>query len=121
MKLQRKPFLINRAISKFLTASVFSAVAIQLAVMVDAIVVANFVGPDAMSAISVCMPVIGIIVNIGYMISMGSTLLISKAIAQELTPQFFEQVLYPQVTEIQKLINSVKREQHDIAKRLTTI
>ena len=43
------------------------------------------------------------------------------AIAQELTPQFFEQVLYPQVTEIQKLINSVKREQHDIAKRLTTI
>ena len=31
------------------------------------------------------------------------------AIAQELTPQFFEQVLYPQVTEIQKLINSVKR------------
>ena len=43
------------------------------------------------------------------------------AIAQELTPQFFEQVLYPQVTEIQKLINSVKREQHDITKRLTTI
>lgn len=43
------------------------------------------------------------------------------AMAQELTPQFFEQVLYPQVTEIQKLINSVKREQHDIAKRLTTI
>ena len=43
------------------------------------------------------------------------------AIAQELTPQFFEQVLYPQVTEIQKFINSVKREQHDIAKRLTTI
>ena len=43
------------------------------------------------------------------------------AIAEELTPQFFEQVLYPQVTEIQKLINSIKREQHDIAKRLTSI
>ena len=43
------------------------------------------------------------------------------AIGQELTPQFFEQVLYPQITEIQKLINSIKREQHDIAKRLTTI
>ena len=82
MELQRKPFLINRALSKFLTASVFSAVAIQLAVMIDAIIVANFVGPDAMSAISVCVPVIGIIVNIGYMISMGSTLLISKAIGE---------------------------------------
>ena len=43
------------------------------------------------------------------------------AIGQELTPQFFEQVLYPQVTEIQKLINSIKREQHDIAKQLTQL
>ena len=43
------------------------------------------------------------------------------AIGQELTPQFFEQVLYPQVTEILKLLNSIKREQHDIAKRLTRL
>ena len=82
MELQRNPFLINRALSKFLMASVFSAVAIQLAAMIDSIIVANFVGPDAMSAISVCMPVMGIIVNIGYLISMGGTLLISKAIGE---------------------------------------
>ena len=43
------------------------------------------------------------------------------AIGQELTPQFFEQVLYPQVTEILKLLNSIKREQHDIAKQLTQL
>ena len=43
------------------------------------------------------------------------------AIGQELTPQFFEQVLYPQVTEILKLLNSLKREQHDIAKQLTRL
>ena len=43
------------------------------------------------------------------------------AISQELTPQFFEQVLYPQVTEILKLLNSIKREQHDIAKQLTRL
>ena len=43
------------------------------------------------------------------------------AIGQELTPQFFEQVLYPQITEILKLINSIKREQHDIAKQLTRL
>ena len=51
MELQRNPFLINRALSKFLTASVFSAVAIQLAAMIDSI-------------------------------SMGGTLLISKAIGE---------------------------------------
>ena len=43
------------------------------------------------------------------------------AIGQELTPQFFEQVLYPQVTEILKLLNSIKREQLDIAKQLTRL
>jgi len=43
------------------------------------------------------------------------------AIGQELTPQFFEQVLYPQVTEILKLLNSIKWEQHDIAKQLTRL
>ena len=41
MELQRNPFLINRALSKFLMASVFSAVAIQLAAMIDSIIVAN--------------------------------------------------------------------------------
>ena len=41
------------------------------------------------------------------------------AIGQELTPQFFEQVLYPQVAQLQQLISDIKREQHDIAKQLT--
>ena len=41
------------------------------------------------------------------------------AIGQELTPQFFKQVLYPQVTQLQQLITDIKREQHDIAKQLT--
>lgn len=61
-------------------ASIGSAVAIQAAVMLDAIIVANFIGPDAMSAINVCTPVVAILVNVGYMVSMGATLLISKAI-----------------------------------------
>ena len=43
------------------------------------------------------------------------------AIDQELTLQFFEQVLYPQVAEIQKLISDIKREQHHIAKQVTKL
>ena len=41
------------------------------------------------------------------------------AISQQLTPQFFEQVLYPQVEQIQSLLHDIKREQHQIAKQLT--
>ena len=43
------------------------------------------------------------------------------AISEELTPQFFEQTLYPQVAEIQKLINSIKGELHDIAKEVSKL
>ena len=43
------------------------------------------------------------------------------ALAQELTPQFFKQVLYPQLNEIMELLNSIKGEQHDIAKRVTKL
>ena len=43
------------------------------------------------------------------------------AIAEELTPQFFEQTLYPQVAEIQKLISSIKGELHDIAKEVSKL
>ena len=41
------------------------------------------------------------------------------AIANELTVSFFENVLFPQIMERQKLLTAIKQEQHQIAKRLT--
>ena len=41
------------------------------------------------------------------------------AIANELTLPYFEKVLYPQIMGLQKLLTAVKKEQHQIVKRLT--
>ena len=41
------------------------------------------------------------------------------AIANELRVSFFENVLFPQIMELQKLLTAIKQEQHQIAKRLT--
>ncbi len=41
------------------------------------------------------------------------------AIANELTVSFFENVLFPQIMKLQKLLTAIKQEQHQIAKRLT--
>ena len=41
------------------------------------------------------------------------------AIANELTVPFFENLLFPQIMELQKLLTAIKQEQHQIAKRLT--
>ena len=41
------------------------------------------------------------------------------AITNELTVPFFENVLYPRIEELQKLLTAIKLEQHQIVKRLT--
>ena len=41
------------------------------------------------------------------------------AIANELTVPFFENVLFPRIEELQKLLTVIKQEQHQIVKRLT--
>ena len=43
------------------------------------------------------------------------------AISEELTPQFFEQVLYPQTTEIIGLIQELKRQLSQVAIQLTKL
>ena len=43
------------------------------------------------------------------------------AISEELTPQFFEQVLYPQTKEIIGLIQELKRQLSDVAIQLTKL
>lgn len=41
------------------------------------------------------------------------------AIDNKLTVPFFEDALFPQIMELQKLLAAIKQEQHQIAKRLT--
>ena len=43
------------------------------------------------------------------------------AISEELTPQFFEQVLYPQTKEIIRLIQELKRQLSQVAIQLTKL
>jgi hypothetical protein len=43
------------------------------------------------------------------------------AISEELTPQFFEQVLYPQTKEIMGLIQELKRQLSQVAIQLTKL
>lgn len=43
------------------------------------------------------------------------------AIGEELTPQFFEQVLYPQTKEITQLIQELKRQLSQVASQLTKL
>ncbi len=43
------------------------------------------------------------------------------AIGEELTISYFKQVLFPKIEELQHLLCDIKREQHQIAKKLTKL
>jgi hypothetical protein len=43
------------------------------------------------------------------------------AIGNQLAPDFFEKILFPQVKPIMRMLQSIKREQEDIAKKLVKL
>ena len=47
---QKKDYLIAKALHKFMWASILASLASQIAMTTDAIVVSQFIGPEAISA-----------------------------------------------------------------------
>ena len=41
--------------------------------------------------------------------------------SKELSQSYFDEVLFPQVKEIQEFLHDIKEEQHQIAKKLTRL
>ena len=78
----RSSYLISKALRNFMMASVLAAVAAQAATTTDAIVVSHFVGPDAMSAINLCIPVLQIFACIAILFGIGGSVVAAKAIGE---------------------------------------
>ena len=77
---RRNTFVISRALRNFLGASILTSVSSQLAVTTDAIVVGNFVGPDAVSAINITMPINMLFSSVSILIGLGASILSARAI-----------------------------------------
>ncbi|MDY4685137.1 MAG: MATE family efflux transporter [Sodaliphilus sp.] len=78
--LQRKPSLVNRAFWNFLGASILTTVAAQLAVSTDAAIVSHLMGPHAMAAVNMAMPVLTTFLSLNSLLGVGASLLAAKAI-----------------------------------------
>lgn len=82
MSSKRNTFLLNRAIGNYLVASVLTMIISQLNVTIDGIIVSNLVGPDALSAINLFMPINIVITCLYTCFAMGATIRASKAIGR---------------------------------------
>lgn len=69
--MERNAFLINKKIHQYILPGVLMTVAMQLGTVVDGMIVGNLLGPDAMAAIEISMPVLLLLQMPGMMLAMG--------------------------------------------------
>ncbi len=78
----RNPYLINKAMKNFLFATVLTMTISQLTITIDGIIVGHFVGPDALSAISLYVPINLAVSSITTLFGLGAVVLAAKAIGR---------------------------------------
>ena len=76
---KRNGYLISKALHTFMWASILSSVAQLLSTLVDAIVVSNFIGPDAISAVNVSVPVLSMVGCFAILPGIGGSIVAAKA------------------------------------------
>lgn len=79
---KKNSYLISKALSNFMMASILTAVAQQLATTVDAIVVSHLIGPDAISAVNLVMPIVTLIICVGMLFGVGGSVVVARAIGR---------------------------------------
>jgi len=82
MEQTRNPYLINKALKYFLTASVLTMAIGQLATTIDGIIVSHMVSPDALSAITLFLPMNLVITAFTTLLGIGACIIATKAIGR---------------------------------------
>lgn len=78
----RSPYLVTKALKTFMWGSILAAVSAQVATTTDAIVVSNLIGPDAISAINLMMPVLTLFSALMILFGIGASVVAAKAIGR---------------------------------------
>lgn len=76
----RNSYLISHAFRNYMWASMLTSAATQLTVTIDAIILGHFAGGDALSAISLVMPLTLLVSSFSTLIGVGPAIMASKAI-----------------------------------------
>lgn len=83
--MKRNSFLISHAFHNYLRAALLYSACMQLTVMIDAMVAGHFIGPDALTAINLALPLTTFAVAICSLIGLGPAILVAKAIGKRNT------------------------------------
>ncbi|MEZ3551243.1 MAG: ATP-binding protein [Muribaculaceae bacterium] len=87
MSNRRSPYLVGKAFRGFLLASVLTAAASQVGVIVDGIMLARFINEGAMSAINITSPVNQFLFSLCILLGIGGTMIAGMAIGNHERPK----------------------------------
>ena len=79
---KRNPYLVKKAMSHFLVATILTMAAGQIGVIIDGIIVSHLVGPDALSAINLYTPISLLVTSFSTFLGIGATILAARAIGE---------------------------------------
>jgi Na+-driven multidrug efflux pump len=79
----RNGYIINKAFNYYITASILTAVVSQLTVMTDAIIVGQFISPEALSAVNAATPLTMTINAMYLLFVMGANVRLARLIGQQ--------------------------------------
>lgn len=85
--LERNPYLVNKAFRTYLVATVLASMALSLGVVIDGVIVGNFLGPDALSAINLTSPIIQLLSAVTTLINVGGATLAAIYIGRRKTEE----------------------------------
>ena len=84
---QRSPYLVNRAFRSYLAATVMSTMAVSFGTMLGSIVVGNVMGPTALGAVNVMMPIIQLLAALNVLINIGGATVMAVNVGRGRTDQ----------------------------------
>ena len=83
LEMKRSSYLTSKAMRYFLVATILTTAVQQLNVVVDGIVVSNFVGPDALSATNLYQPLSLFVSAVCTLFGIGATIFASKLMGKQ--------------------------------------
>jgi len=79
---QRNSFLVGKAFKNYLTASILTVAATQVTNIVDASIVGNLIGPEALAAVNLCKPILQAIFAVSIFYISSTTIMAGIAIGK---------------------------------------
>lgn len=80
--MERNPYLIYKAMKKFLIASILTMAVAQVNTTIDGVIVSHLVGPSALSAVNLYAPIALVVSSFSNLLGISSTIIAAKALGE---------------------------------------